>query len=301
MEKLLELSTLADEYRSSVNGHQTSVSDHRTSVIGHGTSISGHGMPFFVLAGGTNLLVKDGGIRGLVIRLAGEFSRASAQEDRIIAGAACPLSSLLRLSVQHGLSGLEFATGIPGLLGGAISMNAGSGEEGIGALVRDVHLVYPAGPGGAGLHPALEFSYRHCSLPAEAIITRATLQLRRVERKETILAQIRDRYKYRASHQPLREKSAGCIFKNPPGESAGKLIDQAGLKGISIGSAQVSTIHANFIINRNGASCSDVLCLMDMIQKRVYQSFGIALETEVLIVGEDGRAGNEQGLRLYRV
>jgi len=291
-------------------------------------------MPFFVLGKGTNLLVKDGGIRGLVIRLDGEFSRASVQGDLITAGAACPLSSLLRLSIQHGLSGLEFATGIPGSLGGAIRMNAGSAEEGIGSVVREVRMVYPDGSTGAlsvaaetpgvtvkesaalsssggtradsaGTSPVqgyrydkdhlqdagdmamIRFAYRRCFLPREGIITHASVQLRQVERKEAIVAQIRERYRYRAAHQPLREKSAGCIFKNPPGESAGKLIEQAGLKGTSIGDAQVSTIHANFINNRGSASCSDVLRLMEMIQEKIYYSFGIVLEPEVQVVGEE--------------
>jgi len=344
MEKLIKLIALVNDYQPSASehkisdtGHRTPVTDHRISTGDDRTPVSdyktfasddrtpgsGHRMPFFVLGKGTNLLVKDGGIRGLVVRLGEEFGRATVQEDQIIAGAACPLSSLLRLSVQHSLSGLEFATGIPGLLGGAVYMNAGSAKEGIGYLVREVQLVYPdgstellaaaagtpSGPGGlvedcepggcrilspssclpvqiSGATGSLEFAYRRCFLPQGGIITRASVQLRQAERKESVLAQIRERYRYRAAHQPLREKSAGCIFKNPPGESAGRLIEQAGLKGISIGGAQISTIHANFINNRDNASCSDVLHLMDMIQKKVYHSFGIALEAEVQIVGE---------------
>lgn len=242
--------------------------------------------PVFTLGRGSNILVGDGGIQGLVVRLGGEFCQAQAQENELTAGAACPISSLLRLSVQHRLSGLEFATGIPGACGGAVCMNAGSAEEGIGSLVRDIHLVYADGSTGALTAGSLSFSYRHCSLPKGGIITSIALRLNQVEHKETILARIKERYTKRLKSQPLRDRSAGCIFKNPPGESAGRLIDQAGLKGLSIGGAQISTIHANFIINREGASCSDVLRLIDIVREKVYQSCGLILETEVVLVGE---------------
>ncbi|MEW6380426.1 MAG: UDP-N-acetylmuramate dehydrogenase [bacterium] len=242
--------------------------------------------PVFILGRGTNILVRDGGIRGLVIRLDGEFTKAGVQRHELIGGAACPLSSLLRLSVQHKLSGLEFATGIPGAFGGAVCMNAGSAEEGIGSLVRDIHLVYADGSTGVLPAGSLNFSYRHCSLPEGSIITAIALQLSQVEHKEIILARIKERYTERLKSQPLRDRSAGCIFRNPPGESAGRLIDQAGLKGLSIGGAQISTIHANFIINREGASCFDVVRLIDVIREKVYQSSGFTLETEVLLVGE---------------
>ncbi|MCL6583346.1 MAG: UDP-N-acetylmuramate dehydrogenase [bacterium] len=244
--------------------------------------------PVFILGKGSNLLVRDGGIRGVVIRLAGEFAKVMVREgDMLAAGSASLISSLLRVSIQHRLIGLEFATGIPGTLGGALCMNAGTAEEGIGSLVKEVAVVYEDGSLATLSGEKLHFSYRRsCLPPPGGIITSAILHLPHAEQGDDILARIRERYLYRLRSQPLRERSAGCIFKNPPGESAGRLIDWAGLKGVSIGGAQVSTRHGNFIINRQGATCADVLRLIELIREKVYQSFGLILETEVLVVGE---------------
>lgn len=240
----------------------------------------------FLLGKGTNVLISDRGMRGVVIRLTGEFTQAEVKGNELIAGAACPISLLLRLSIQHTLSGLEFAIGLPGSLGGAVYMNAGSTEVGIGSLVKEVHLVCPDGSYKIRSGENLHFSYRHSSLKSGEIITRIVLKLREGGRKEELLSKMKEGYAYRVKHQPIREKSAGCIFKNPPGGSAGKLIDLAGLKGFSIGDAQVSTIHANFFINRHQASCDQILRLMDLAQKKVYQFCGLALEPEVLIWGQ---------------
>jgi UDP-N-acetylmuramate dehydrogenase len=242
--------------------------------------------PIFVLGGGTNMLIRDGGIRGLVISLSGEFRGAEVRGRDMIGGAACPIPKVMRLAVHHSLAGLEFLAGLPGLLGGAVRMNAGSGDQGIGSLVKEIHLVYPDGSVGVRSSGALSFSYRKLPLGLGEIITRAVLQLHQDEGKEAVWSRIKERFTYRADHQPLREKSAGCIFKNPPGDSAGRLIDRAGLKGLSVGDAQVSILHANFIINRHQASCAEVLYLMDLVQKKVYQFCGIVLEPEVLVAGE---------------
>ncbi len=241
---------------------------------------------FFLLGKGTNVLISDRGIRGVVIRLAGEFTQAEVKGNELIAGAACPISLLLRLSIQHTLSGLEFAIGLPGSLGGAVYMNAGSKDVGIGSLVKEIHLVCPDGSYEIRSGENLHFSYRHSSLKPGEIITRIILKLREEGRKEELLSKMKEGYAHRVSHQPLREKSAGCIFKNPPGGSAGELIDLAGLKGFSIGDAQVSTIHANFFINQHQASCDQILRLMNLAQKKVHQFCGLALEPEVLIWGQ---------------
>ena len=241
---------------------------------------------FFLLGKGTNVLISDRGIRRVVICLAGEFTQAEVKGSELIAGAACPISLLLRLSIQHTLSGLAFAIGLPGSLGGAVYMNAGSKDVGIGSLVKEVHLVCRDGSYKIRSGEDLHFSYRHSSIEPGEIITRVVLKLRKGERKEELLSRMKEGYAYRVSHQPLREKSAGCIFKNPPGGSAGELIDLAGLKGFSIGDAQVSTIHANFFINRHQASCDQILRLMDLAQKKVHQFCGVSLEPEVLIWGQ---------------
>jgi UDP-N-acetylmuramate dehydrogenase len=241
---------------------------------------------FCLLGKGTNVLIYDRGIRGVVIRLAGEFTQAEVKGDELIAGAACPISLLLRLSIQHTLSGLAFAIGLPGSLGGAVYMNAGSTDVGIGSLVKEVHLLCPDGSYKIRSGENLHFSYRHSSLNPGEIITRIVLKLREGGRKEELLSKMKEGYAYRVKHQPLRQKSAGCIFKNPPGGSAGELIDLAGLKGFSIGDAQVSTIHANFFINRHQASCDQILRLMDLAQKKVNQFCGLALEPEVIIWGQ---------------
>ena len=245
-----------------------------------------HRIPLHILGGGSNVLISDRGIRGVVICLAGEFTQAEVKGNEVIAGAACPISLLLRLSIQHTLSGLEFAIGLPGSLGGAVYMNAGSKEVGIGSLVKEVHLVCPDGSYKIKSGENLHFSYRHSSLKHGEIITRIILKLREGGRKEELLSKMKERYAYRVKHQPLREKSAGCIFKNPPGGSAGELIELAGLKGFSIGDAQVSTIHANFFINRHQASCDQILRLMDLARKKGHQFCGLALEREVLIWGQ---------------
>ncbi len=240
--------------------------------------------PIFLLGQGTNILVSDRGIRGLVIQLAGEFSNAEVMEEEIIAGAACPISRLLKLSIQHHLTGLEFAVGIPGSVGGAVYLNAGSFDEAFGSFVKEVHIVYPDGSCSVRTGNELRFFYRQSSFEKE-IITKVVFHLHKVA-KESIISKIKEGYKYRISHQPIREKSAGCIFKNPTGDFAGRLIDQAGLKGLSVGDAQVSPIHANFIINREKATCRDVLLLRDLVQKRVNEVCGVLLELEVLVVGE---------------
>lgn len=239
----------------------------------------------FLLGKGTNVLVSDQGVQGVVIRLAGEFTQAEVRGNELIAGAASSISSLLRLSIQHTLSGLEFLVGLPGSLGGAVYMNAGSMNLGIGSLVKEVHLLYPDGSYGIKSREDLNFSYRRSALAEGETITRIVLQLRRSESKEDILSKIKEGYAYRVNHQPLKEKSAGCIFKNPPGGSAGRLIDLTGLKGFSIGDAQVSNLHANFFINRHRASCDQVLRLMDLVRKKVCQFCGLALEPEVLVWG----------------
>lgn len=240
----------------------------------------------FVLGRGTNLLVRDKGMRGLVVRLAGEFSHLEVEGSFLRAGAACSISQLLRQSIIHSLSGLEFAVGIPGSVGGAAYMNAGSGQESIGSFIQEVELLLPDGSSAVRLRDRLSFSYRQSSFNPGEIITQVVFKLEKKEGREEILSRIRERFLYRAGHQPLQEKSAGCIFKNPAGDSAGRLIDQSGCKGLAVGDAQVSQIHANFIINKNQASCAEVLHLMDMVQRRVHQSSGVLLEPEVLVVGE---------------
>jgi UDP-N-acetylmuramate dehydrogenase len=241
------------------------------------------GIPLFLL-GGTNLLVKDGGIRGIVVKLT-RFQKVVQKGESFYAETGISFPKLSRLALQAGLSGLEFACGIPGTLGGAIVMNAGTREGEIANVLESVTIMDLDGNVREHLKSGLEFGYRKSRLP-EGIIVGALLGLKSAPSEE-----IRERMDVSLSHrrktQPLHLPNAGCIFKNPIGESAGRLIDELQLKGRRVGQAQVSEKHANFIVNRGKATAADMLSLISEIRQRVKQVKGIDLDLEVKIVGED--------------
>jgi UDP-N-acetylmuramate dehydrogenase len=245
------------------------------------------GIPWLLVGRGTNLLVRDGGIRGVVIRLGRGFQELKVWENKILAGAAVPLSRLAETAAAAGLSGLEFASGIPGSVGGAIFMNAGAYGGEIGQLIAEVSLYRP----GAGFcrrtREELDFAYRRSRLQESGeILLDAQFLLVPGEAAE-IRAEMAELNRRRKDKQPLEFPSAGSVFKRPPGEYAARLIEAAGLKGARIGDAQVAEKHAGFIINRGQATAREILALIDRVKEEVYQKSGIVLETEVRVVGED--------------
>ncbi|MBT9134140.1 MAG: UDP-N-acetylenolpyruvoylglucosamine reductase [Firmicutes bacterium] len=249
------------------------------------------GIGVTVIGNGSNLLVRDGGIRGLVIKLSGTLDYVHVLGTSLRAGSGVLLSTLAHLAVEAGLAGFEFAAGIPGTLGGALNMNAGAYDGEMKDVVSAVRALTLAGEEVELKGEELDFGYRHSALKARALVAvEATLSLVAGDR-ETSLARIAELNRLRREKQPIALPSAGSIFKRPPGQFAGRLIEQAGLKGCRIGDAEVSPLHAGFIVNIGNATARDVLDLIFHVQSRVREQSGILLEPEVRVVGEDKREG----------
>jgi len=241
-------------------------------------------IPYFVMGNGSNLLVSDKGIRGLVINLSGAFSEYEISGDVIKAKSGALLSTLAKAAQRESLTGMEFASGIPGTLGGAIYMNAGAYNGQMSDIVKSV--TYLENGEIKTLESGFGFGYRK-SVFADmgAIILEAELQLKKGNIDE-IKEKTEDLKRRRTEKQPLNLPSAGSVFKRPEGHFAGRLIEAAGLKGYKIGGAAVSGKHAGFIVNTGGATASDVMSLIKHIQSEVKNKFGVELETEVKEVGE---------------
>mgnify|MGYP000920401586 CR=1 FL=1 len=237
-----------------------------------------------VLGYGTNVLVRSGGIRGLVIQLADNFAHVRVEGCTITASAGCLFSSVSKLAAHHSLTGLEFAVGIPGSIGGAVFMNAGAYDGEIGPLVRRVNFVSAS---GRGQWDADEFSYayRHSRVQQEnVVVTSVVLELKRGDQRQ-ILAHMEELQQKRRARQPLEFPSAGSTFKRPAGHYVGPMIEQAGLKGFRIGGAEVSTKHAGFVVNRGGATAEDFLQVIEHIQLEIKRRFNVDLEPEIRILG----------------
>jgi UDP-N-acetylenolpyruvoylglucosamine reductase len=242
--------------------------------------------PWRVLGRGSNLLVRDGGVRGVVVCLAQPaFRRIEVRETEIHAGAGARLKDVAVEAQRHSLAGLEFLEGIPGSVGGALRMNAGAYQAWTFAVLERVRLMTPAGE--AQERPAAEVpaSYRSCPIFATHIALGAVFR-GRPDRAAAIRERMDGFSRRRWQTQP-REPSAGCIFKNPPAIAAGKLVEELGLKGVRMGGAKVSEAHGNFIVNTGGATARDILELIRHIQAEARARRGIELETEVEILGED--------------
>lgn len=244
-------------------------------------------VPLLVLGGGSDLIVRDGGFRGVVLALARNLSGSKIVGDRTIeAMAGETFASLLRLSREASLTGLEFLVTIPGTVGGGVVTNVGAFGGSFAETLESIHLIDGRGRETAIEKRGLRASYRKIEIPAGAVVSRARFVLEPAARSEVEEKVARFR-EHRLRTQPLSEASAGCIFKNPsPWEYAGRLIDQAGLKGLSIGGASVSSVHANYFVNDGRATAADVLALIDEVRRRVEESSGIRLEPEVRIVGD---------------
>ncbi len=245
-------------------------------------------VPAMPLGGGSNLLVSDEGIGGAVISLAlldhVEIIEENAGEVRLFAEAGAPLQKLLNFAKTEGYGGMEGLAGIPGCLGGAVRGNAGSFGFEIGDVVESVTVISTDGKVYAIERDALGFGYRSSAIPGEAIILSANIRLKKGDAGE-ISRNVHDFLQEKLGKQPISQLSAGCVFKNPPGAHAGRLIDRAGCKGLRRGDVEVSGLHANFLVNRGSGTASDFLGLMEDVKERVMKSFGVELEPEIRIVG----------------
>lgn len=249
---------------------------------------------FFVLGSGTNLLVRDGGFRGVVVCLKKMNEVVVEREYRSVGGsyavlradAGAPLAKVLAASIEAGVTGMEFAAGIPGTVGGAVRMNAGTAIGEIGDVIESVTFLSPDGETVTRNREELKFSYRSASIPEGHIIIEARVALRRDD-KEKISTRVLELLQKRKDAQPQGIPNAGSIFKNPKEKSAGFLIESAGMKGKIIGGAQISEKHANFIVGGSKARAADVLALMEMVKARVLDVHGVRLEPEIKIIGEE--------------
>lgn len=243
-----------------------------------------HKLPVFFLGAGSNLLVSDRGIRGLVIHLQGDFRRIEFDGPRAKVGAAAWMPTLVKQAAEKGLGGIESLIGVPGTIGGGLVMNAGTRDGVLGDSVEAVDVLTETAEVKTISKAEMGFSYRHSNALGWWILG-ATLLLK-AEERSSIMTKVDTYLQYRARTQPLATSNCGSVFKNPPHNAAARLIEEAGLKGFSIGGARVSERHANFIINESNATANDVQALMIHIQQRVNEKFSIQLEPEVKKVGE---------------
>lgn len=243
-------------------------------------------IPVAVLGKGSNVLVADEGFPGLALRLGRGFRWAGREGHRLSAGAAMPLPALSGVALSHALSGLEFGVAIPGSLGGAVRMNAGA-HGGEMARVLEAIDVFELDHGSWHRLAAsqVRFAYRRTELPPDAVVVAATVRLT-PEDPAKIRASMDGAREWRRRTQPLAEPNCGSVFKNPPGDHAARLIDEAGGKGMTVGGAAVSTRHANFIVTSQGARATDVVALIRAVQERVEARSGVRLEPEVHLVGD---------------
>ena len=248
------------------------------------------GIPFFPMGNGTNLIVRDGGYRGVVIslkhlrliRVLGELAGGTG----IYAEGGASLSELVSLSLTEGLGGLEFCAGIPGSIGGAVKMNAGAYGSNMEKVIHAVTLMDHTGHIEEYTKEVLSFSYRCLRLPEGSVILSATYRLA-AGNGEEMKTRIREILAKRKGKHPLEYKNAGSIFKNPPGKPAGQIIEELGLKGLQVGGAKVSEKHGNFIVNTGSARAGDITALIRTIQDTACEKTGILMETEVVIIGEE--------------
>jgi UDP-N-acetylmuramate dehydrogenase len=245
-----------------------------------------HALPTLALGAGFNLLVRDGGYRGVAIQLHALRELRLEPDGTLFAGAGVRHTSVSRFCLEHARAGLEFAVGIPGTVGGWMAMNAGTREREMKDVVESLLVVEPGARAPRELRGAeLRFRYRSLELEPGSFVVAARLRTE-PDAPERIRARTSALLAARRESQPVDRLSCGSVFKNPPGEHAGRLIEGAGLKGHREGDAEISSVHANFIVNRGAASAADVLALIELARREVAARFGIELETEVQIVGE---------------
>jgi UDP-N-acetylmuramate dehydrogenase len=245
-----------------------------------------HSLPSIVLGKGSNVLVRDGGVDGIVVRLVDEFAHIEITGERVRAGAAAALGDVVSKATSAGIGGLEFLAGIPGTVGGAAVTNAGSRDVWVSdrlaeiAVLSDDLLECSLDAGDLG------FGYRTSGISGDSVVTAVTLAGHRCP-IEDARHKVEEYLDMRKSTQPTGERTAGCVFKNPAGDAAGRLIDQVGLKGHNIGGAEVSSIHANWIVNSGGATAHEILRLIEKIRSAVRDAYGTELELEIKVIGKE--------------
>ena len=248
------------------------------------TILADEGVEWRILGKGSNVLVSDDGYNGAVLTLGRDFKRHSLEGDRLRSGAGVIFAAIVRDAFSEGRTGLEFGVGIPGTVGGALAMNAGSREEWIGSIVESVTLFVPGEGLMAVRGPEVAWGYRSSGLQTRGIIVEGAFRLMEGDAdhiRRTMEASLRRRKRT----QPLSMPSAGSVFVNPEGDSAGRLIESAGLKGTRIGGAVVSDLHANFIVNAGGATAADVISLVRLVRDTVKEAYGVELTPEVRFLG----------------
>lgn len=242
-------------------------------------------IPYLVVGKGSNLLVKDGGFKGVALLLKGDLEDIEEKGGRLLAGAGLDLAGLLKFCSRSGLSGLEFLAGIPGTVGGAVAMNAGAWGKSTGEAVTAVEIMTADGEEKTLDRSRLRFEYRKTALPIGCVVVRVHFQVTE-DRPQAVRKRIREYLERRKASQPLDDPSAGSVFRNPPHDYAGRLIEAVGLKGKRIGGAMISQKHANVIVNVGGARAQDILDLMETARQRVRERTGVDLEPEIRVVGD---------------
>jgi UDP-N-acetylmuramate dehydrogenase len=243
-------------------------------------------IPWVVIGKGSNILVSDRGFPGLVLRLGRGFRWAARDGGRLDAGGSMPLPALAGVALTHSLSGLEFGVAIPASLGGAVRMNAGAHRGSMDQVLERIELYSIADAGRSSVDAdQAGFRYRESALPAGSVVVGATMALRPADPPD-IRREMEEARAWRKATQPLAEPNCGSVFKNPVGDHAARLVEAAGAKGLAVGGATVSAKHANFIVARPGATATEVHQLIRLVQDRVEERFGVALEPEVQFIGE---------------
>ncbi len=251
---------------------------------------SNSGKPYYIIGGGSNILVADEGLTGTVIQLGGSLLGLQIIGEYVIAEAGVPLPVLARKVAEHGLSGLEFAAGIPGSLGGAVVMNAGAYQGQISDVICQVTCCDRSGQLLTLDAADCDFSYRNSRFRQDPSLIVVSVKMKlRLGKKEDILEQIKKNTTLRNKKQPVEYPNAGSVFKNPVGDTAGRLVELVGAKGWRQGDAMVSDKHSNFIVNLGHATCKDVLHLVDQIKRTVHRETGIILEEEIILLGKENR------------
>ena len=248
-------------------------------------TINDYDLPALILGRGSNLLISDEGLRGIVFQLGGDFNQVLIDETEIRAGAAVTLTSLVQAAARHQLAGLAFAVGIPGTVGAAVSLNAGAHGGDMSQIVKRITYYTRARRLTTAGADQLSFGYRRCRLPAGAVILEARLGLTAAS-AEMIKSQMETNWRRRKTSQPLDLPNAGSMFKNPEGHYAGQLIEAAGCKGWQVGGAQVATKHANFFVNTGAATAADFYRLVHRVADAVKADSGVELEPEIKMVGD---------------
>lgn len=249
------------------------------------------GIDYRFWGGGSNVLVRDGGIRGIIAKLGNGFDllkvdRTDDDDIYVTVGASIPTKRLVNFGIENALGGIAGIAGIWGTVGGNLITNAGTSKGSMGDFVEELTIVDKGGRELTMKKAALNFEYRSLKLPRTAAIVRALLRFKRSTREE-VEEEIAKMLEKRNSSQPVTAKSLGCIFRNVGKTSAGMLIEEAGFKGVRVGGARVSPVHANFIVNENAASARDITVLINLIRERVKDYSGIVLDTEIEIMGKD--------------